>query len=152
MNSLPPKNGRIRDPANTRDEVGDPLIVDGKIAAPVTSHQSPVTTLDCTGLVIAPGLIDIHVHFREPGHTHKEDILSGSTSAAFGGVTGYVDMPNTLPAPISLRTVKDKLATLSPPRLVGHALWAGGHWYPEELPQTGSHAARAQPPAAGAPP
>ena len=97
MKSMLLKNGRIIDPATKRDEIGDLLIVDGKIAAPVTSHQSPVTTIDCTGLVIAPGLIDIHVHFREPGQSAKETIASGAKAAAAGGFTSVVCMPNTSP-------------------------------------------------------
>ena len=91
------KNGRIIDPANKRDEVGDLLIVDGRIAAPVTNHQSPVTEIDCSGLVIAPGLIDIHVHFREPGQSAKETIATGAKCAAAGGFTTVVCMPNTAP-------------------------------------------------------
>jgi dihydroorotase len=96
MNTLL-KNGRIIDPANKRDEIGDILIVDGKIAAPATSYQSPVTTIDCTGVVIAPGLIDIHVHFREPGQSAKETIATGAKCAAAGGFTTVVCMPNTEP-------------------------------------------------------
>jgi len=100
MNPLLLKNGRIIDPANKRDEIGDLLIVDGKIATPATpatSHQSPVTTIDCTGLVVAPGLIDIHVHFREPGQSAKETIATGAKCAAAGGFTTVVCMPNTAP-------------------------------------------------------
>ena len=97
MNPLLLKNGRVIDPANKRDEIGDLLIVDGKIATPVTSHQSPVTTIDCTGLVDAPGLIDIHVHFREPGQSAKETIATGAKCAAAGGFTTVVCMPNTAP-------------------------------------------------------
>ena len=81
----------------------------GKIIR-VAKSTRLATHLDFTGKAILPGAIDTHVHFREPGHTHKEDWMSGSTAAAFGGVTGVVDMPNTLPATISLRTVKEKLA------------------------------------------
>ena len=97
MSALLLKNGRIIDPANKRDEVGDLLIIDGKIAAPVTSHHSPVTTIDCIGLIIAPGLIDIHVHFREPGQSAKETIATGAKCAAAGGFTTVVCMPNTAP-------------------------------------------------------
>jgi dihydroorotase len=97
MNPLLLKNGRIIDPASKRDETGDLLIVDGKIAAPTTAQQSPVTTIDCTGLIIAPGLIDIHVHFREPGQAAKETISTGAKCAAAGGFTTVVCMPNTAP-------------------------------------------------------
>ena len=91
------KNGRIIDPSGNRDETGDLLIVDGKIAAPATGPESPGATIDCTGLIIAPGLIDIHVHFREPGQSAKETIATGAKCAAAGGFTTVVCMPNTSP-------------------------------------------------------
>ncbi|HJQ93524.1 MAG TPA: dihydroorotase [Candidatus Thermoplasmatota archaeon] len=93
------------------------------------------THLDMGNRAILPGAIDVHVHFREPGHTHKEDFTTGSTSAAFGGVTGFVDMPNTLPATISARTLKEKLALAQRKSLVDYAAWAGGTWYTGELPE-----------------
>ena len=99
MNPMLLHNGRIIDPASKRDETGDLLIVDGKIATPSASvirHPS-LETLDCTGLVIAPGLIDIHVHLREPGQSAKETIASGAKAAAAGGFTSVVCMPNTSP-------------------------------------------------------
>lgn len=94
------KNGRIIDPANDRDETSDLLIVDGRIADPATFDPRPATfdTIDCTGLVIAPGLIDLHVHLREPGQSAKETIATGSRCAAAGGFTSIVCMPNTSPA------------------------------------------------------
>ncbi|MHB1260962.1 MAG: dihydroorotase [Thermoplasmatota archaeon] len=91
--------------------------------------------IDVGNRAILPGAIDIHVHFREPGHTHKEDFTTGSTAAAFGGVTGFVDMPNTLPATISARTLKEKLALAQKKSLVDYAAWAGGTWYTGELPE-----------------
>ncbi len=93
------------------------------------------THLDFGKKAILPGAIDIHVHFRDPGHTHKEDLQSGSIAAAYGGVTGFVDMPNTLPATISTRTVKDKLALAAKKSVVDYAVWAGGTWYTGELPE-----------------
>jgi len=95
------KNGRIIDPANRRDEIGDLLLVDGRIAdqSAIRNPQSAIDdTIDCTGLVIAPGLIDIHVHFREPGQSAKETIATGSKAAAAGGFTTVVCMPNTSPS------------------------------------------------------
>jgi dihydroorotase len=91
--------------------------------------------LDVGAKAILPGAIDVHVHFREPGHTHKEDFTTGSTAAAFGGVTGFVDMPNTLPATISVRTLKEKLALAQKKSVVDYAAWAGGTWYTGELPE-----------------
>lgn len=93
--SLIIKNGRILDPANGRDEVADLYIADGKIsAAPVAG----ATVIDAGHLVVVPGLIDIHVHLREPGQTAKEDIATGTRAAARGGFTSVVCMPNTVPA------------------------------------------------------
>ena len=94
------KSGRIIDPANRRDEIGDLLIVDGRIAEPseVRDLKSEISEIDCAGLVIAPGLIDLHVHLREPGQSAKETIASGTKAAAAGGFTSIVCMPNTSPS------------------------------------------------------
>jgi dihydroorotase len=98
MSSILLQNGRIIDPANRRDETGDVWIEYGKIADPAKGAKKPVETIDCSGLVIAPGLIDIHVHLREPGQSAKETIESGTRCAAAGGFTTIVCMPNTSPA------------------------------------------------------
>jgi dihydroorotase len=95
--SLLLKNGRIIDPANHRDEMADLLVVDGRIAAVNTPAPADLETVDCTGLIVAPGLIDIHVHLREPGQSAKETIASGAKAAAAGGFTTVVCMPNTSP-------------------------------------------------------
>ena len=99
MNPLLLRHGRIIDPANGRDETGDLFLLDGRVADPAeASRCSDVTTIDCTGLVVAPGLIDIHVHFREPGQSAKEKISTGAKAAAAGGFTSVVCMPNTSPS------------------------------------------------------
>ncbi len=99
VNSLLIRNGRVIDPANGRDQIADVLIVDGRIADLASlDFNAPIQTLDATGLVVAPGLIDLHVHFREPGQSAKETIASGSRAAAAGGFTSVVCMPNTSPA------------------------------------------------------
>lgn len=94
--------GRVVDPASGLDAVADVLVVEGKVAAmgPDLRSQCPPRTeiLDARGLVVAPGLIDIHVHFREPGQTKKEDVQSGSRCAVRGGFSTVVCMPNTSPA------------------------------------------------------
>lgn len=99
MNTLI-RNGRIIDPANQRDEIADLLIVDGLIAdaAAVRDPETPCQEIDARGLVVAPGLIDLHVHLREPGQSAKETIASGARAAAAGGFTSIVCMPNTSPA------------------------------------------------------
>lgn len=94
------KNGRVIDPANHRDAIGDVLLSAGKFApleAAGTGDAAP-TTIDCTGLIIAPGLIDLHVHLREPGQSSKETLATGARAAAAGGFTSVVCMPNTSPA------------------------------------------------------
>jgi dihydroorotase len=92
------KNGLVIDPANDREAVGDIFIKEGLIVERLSdSEKAEATQFDAKGLVVAPGLVDIHVHFREPGQTHKEDIASGSRAAAAGGYTSVVCMPNTAP-------------------------------------------------------
>lgn len=92
------KNGRVIDPASKRDAVGDVFAIDGKFVASLSGAQKKLArVVDAKGLVVAPGLVDIHVHFREPGQTHKENILTGSRAAAAGGFTTVVCMPNTSP-------------------------------------------------------
>ncbi len=92
------RGGRIIDPASGRDEIGDLLVTGGRIdestAAP---KDSSVPVIDAKGLIISPGLIDMHVHLREPGGTQKETIASGSRAAAAGGFTSILAMPNTNP-------------------------------------------------------
>jgi len=94
------RGGRIIDPANSRDEVADLLFVDGRIAdaSQLSTLNSQPSDIDCTGLVVAPGLIDIHVHLREPGQSAKETLATGAKAAAAGGFTSVVCMPNTSPA------------------------------------------------------
>jgi dihydroorotase len=91
------RNGRIIDPVNTRDEIADLLVIDGRIAAPDQPVPADVQGIDAAGCWVVPGLIDMHVHLREPGEEYKEDILSGARAAASGGFTGVACMPNTKP-------------------------------------------------------
>ena len=92
------QNGRIIDPLSNRDEPGDLFAVDGKIVASLSDKQKKeAAIIDAKKAVVCPGLVDIHVHFREPGQTHKETIQTGSWSAAAGGFTTAVCMPNTTP-------------------------------------------------------
>lgn len=106
--------GRVIDPANQRDENGDIFAVDGILVEALDEAQKAAATrVDASGLVVAPGLVDIHVHFRDPGQTHKEDILSGSHAAAAGGFTSVVCMPNTSPVCDNAGTIQrmmDKVA------------------------------------------
>src|SRR6266446_708504 len=107
------RSGRVTDPANNRDEIVDLAIVDGRIAErlEVRSQKSEVEEIDASGLIVAPGLIDVHVHLREPGFGHKETIESGARAAAAGGFTTIVCMPNTSPAadsPATIAWIKDR--------------------------------------------
>ncbi len=93
------KNGRIIDPANKTDAVGDILVADGRIVSVRTGRKRKFTgqTIDCSGKWVVPGLIDMHVHLREPGEEYKETIESGARAAAAGGFTAVACMPNTQP-------------------------------------------------------
>ena len=92
------KNGRVIDPSTNTDRVADVLIVDGRIAGVAPNLSSPKAEVyDATGMVVAPGFIDMHVHLREPGFEHAENIESGSRAAAAGGFTSICCMPNTKP-------------------------------------------------------
>jgi dihydroorotase len=102
MNSLLVTGGRVLDPAHRLDAVADVLIVDGKIreVGPALLSRAPagLRRLDATGLVVCPGLIDLHAHLREPGQSAKETIATGTETAARGGFASVVCMPNTSPA------------------------------------------------------
>ncbi len=110
------KNGRVIDPVNNVDEVmdvvvdGDEIVKTGKNLG-VDELGSDVRVIDATGFVVSPGLVDSHVHFRDPGFTYKEDIYSGAKAAAKGGVTTVILMANTKPPvdnPETLKYVLDK--------------------------------------------
>src|SRR5206468_5934498 len=110
------RNGRVIDPANKRDEIADLYIAHGKIVASkskIKNQKSKINEIDASRLIVAPGLIDIHVHLREPGFGHKETIESGARAAAAGGFTTVVCMPNTSPAadnPSTIAWIKDRAA------------------------------------------
>jgi allantoinase len=86
----------------------------GRIAAVAESLPDAPVEIDATGLLVLPGLVDAHVHFRDPGMTYKEDFRTGSHAAAVGGVTTVFDMPNTLPPVSTAAIYADKLETVSP--------------------------------------
>ena len=101
------KNGRIVDPVSNRDEVMD-ILIDGKTIVKIDKNiiDESAKIIDATGLVVAPGLVDTHVHFRDPGFTYKEDIITGSKAAAKGGFTMVICMANTKPAVDNVETLK----------------------------------------------
>jgi dihydroorotase len=101
------RNARVIDPASKRDSVGDIFVRDGRIAKSLSAaERRRAKVIDARGLVAAPGLVDIHVHFREPGQTHKETIATGSRAAAAGGFTTVVCMPNTTPPADNAGTIQ----------------------------------------------
>jgi len=102
------------------------LVIDkGKIVSITKSRLPPSKKkIDCKGRIVLPGLIDVHVHFREPGLSHKEDWSTGSRAAAKGGITYVMDMPNTIPPTITLRNLFDK-KELTKKSVVNFGLYAG---------------------------
>jgi dihydroorotase len=97
MASLLIQNGTILDPSQKLQRKGDLLVRDGRVAAIGASLGKADEVIDANGCLVAPGLIDIHVHFREPGDEEEEDIASGSAAAVAGGFTTVCCMPNTKP-------------------------------------------------------
>ena len=98
MTKLLIKNGRVVDPDSGRDGLSDVLIEDGRIAAVDMGIEAPDAEVrDASGLIVAPGFLDIHVHLREPGIEHAETIETGARAAAAGGFTSVCCMPNTIP-------------------------------------------------------
>ena len=81
-------------------------------------------TIDAEGKLLLPGVIDPQVHFRDPGATHKEDLSSGSRAAVKGGVTSFLEMPNTHPATISQYQLDNKLARAAQTSLANYGFWA----------------------------
>ncbi|HEX3866647.1 MAG TPA: amidohydrolase family protein, partial [Gemmatimonadaceae bacterium] len=97
------RGGRVIDPSQSLDETADVLIVDGKIEAvgPRVANDSTdrhgLESIDCGGLVVSPGFVDVHCHLREPGREEVETIATGARAAAAGGFTAVCAMPNTDP-------------------------------------------------------
>ncbi len=104
MDNIKIENAHIIDPQNNIDKIGDVYIKNGVFSEPFQDENT--VTIDGTGLCAVPGLVDLHVHLREPGQTQKEDIISGCKAAAAGGVTSLLAMPNTIPAVDTPETVQ----------------------------------------------
>lgn len=118
------ENGTIHTP--THSFKADVAVLDGKIAAIGTQFTDAAKRIDATGLDILPGIWHVHCHFREPGHTYKEDFASGSMTAAVGGVTTCIDMTNNTPHPTTIETFEEKKALVAPKAYVDYALYGGG--------------------------
>ena len=112
-----------------REERGS-LLIEGDRIAEFLPADAPVKSpydekIDATGCYLLPGVIDDHVHFREPGLTHKADILSESAAAAAGGVTSIMDMPNTFPMTVTLKALEEKQQLLHDKCIVNHSCYFG---------------------------
>jgi dihydroorotase len=99
------KNGQVL--IDNQVEKKDILMDEGKIIQIDDSILKDCEVIDAAGLTVIPGLVDVHVHFREPGHTEKETIHTGSLAAAHGGFTSVFAMPNVIPFPDDVDTMKD---------------------------------------------
>ncbi|MCR5469787.1 MAG: dihydroorotase [Prevotella sp.] len=121
------KGGRIVNEGRTYD--GDIVIEDEKILTVCEYNEFPETsvdkTIDVSGCFVLPGIIDDHVHFREPGMTEKADIESESRAAAAGGVTSYFDMPNTVPQTTTLEALDEKFRLAAEKSHVNYSFFFG---------------------------
>ena len=103
----------------------DVLISQGKIVLDPAIHTSAEETIDASGLHLLPGVIDDQVHFRDPGLTHKEDLHTGSCACAVGGITTFLEMPNTEPATITCEALHNKLDLASGKSVVNYGFYIG---------------------------
>lgn len=126
------RGGTLLD-ANQQERQADLLIAGEQIVAvQETGSGRGHEAIDATGLVVVPGAVDMHVHLREPGLTHKEDVDTGTRAAACGGITTVCDMPNTIPPVTTSARLRDKMRIIEPSCWVDVGLWAGGT-LPDEL-------------------
>jgi len=130
------KNGRVF--TSTGQMSTEVWIKDGRIAALGGAHRAE-ERIDARGMLVLPGAIDVHVHFRDPGPNYKEDWASGSASAAAGGVTAVVDQPNTVPRTMDARSFEEKLEIARHRSCVDFALNAGPGKI-DELKEAGAQA------------
>ena len=106
--------------------MGDVLVVGDKIEkVGVNIEYDATTTIDATGFWLMPGCIDDQVHFREPGLTHKAEIATESAAAAAGGITSFMEMPNTVPQALTQRLLEDKYETAAETSVVNYSFFMG---------------------------
>src|SRR5438552_2141714 len=98
MTTIRIANGRVIDPVQNVDQVADLWVQDDRVAGVGPQNLRADRTVDATGMIVCPGLIDMHVHLREPGREEDETIATGTAAAVAGGVTSVACMPNTEPA------------------------------------------------------
>jgi len=105
-------------------EKTDVLVEDAKIIGiDPPAGASVDETIDAAGLHLLPGVVDDHVHFRDPGLTHKEDLHSGSLACAAGGVTTFLEMPNTVPPATTQQLIEEKLARAASKSVVNYGFY-----------------------------
>jgi dihydroorotase len=104
----------------------DIAVLDGRIAALGGPFEDAISRVDASGRDVLPGIWHVHCHFREPGHTYKEDFATGSRAAAAGGVTVCIDMTNNTPHPTTLEDFEAKKAMVAPKSYLDYALYGGG--------------------------
>ena len=119
-------NGRIVNEGQSFDGF---IVIEGDNIKNIGEGEAPRgdydETVDATGCLVLPGVIDDHVHFREPGLTHKADMATESRAAAAGGVTSYLDMPNTVPQTTTLEALQNKRETARQKSLVNYGFFFG---------------------------
>jgi len=141
MSKILLKNGRILDPETNRDEIADVLIVDDKISKiGKIEPENGTNTIDVTGKLVIPGIVDLHVHLRDMEQTDKETVETGTKAARKGGVTTVLCMPNTVPRLDNEKTIKRYLELIKDARVDVHIAGAiskglNGH----ELADLGSY-------------
>ena len=121
------QNARIVNEGQTFE--GSLVIENEVIAEVLKAGETPAApcdeTIDAQGMYLLPGVIDDHVHFRDPGLTHKADIRTESMAAAAGGVTSYMDMPNTNPQTTTLEALEDKFKDAATKSIVNYSFYFG---------------------------
>ena len=127
MTDLLIKNARIVNEGSITD--GNILIEEGRIKSILGSEDTlsidARKTIDAAGLYVLPGVIDDQVHFREPGLTHKADIYTESRAAVAGGITSFMEMPNTIPQTITLPDLENKFSVASEKSLANYSFYLG---------------------------
>ena len=132
MADLVIRGGLIVKPSGSR--IANIVVRNGMIAGICGEADTPPANriIEAAGLHVFPGMWHVHVHFREPGHTYKEDFASGTRAAAAGGVTMCLDMTNNMPHPTTLETFEQKKELVAPKAYIDYGLYGGG-LYPKTV-------------------
>ena len=125
MSTMLIRQGRVIDPAQKLDAIADLLLRDGRVAEVGTkvTKAGDAEVIDAKGAIVTPGFIDVHVHLREPGQSHKETISTGTAAAAAGGFTSVCAMPNTAPVNDSAEITRWRSSSTCIRRRSGNGSW-----------------------------